>query len=194
MPQGIALHRRPAGRARRGRHLLQRPATSSSAATAATSSRAAAATTSSTATSGSNVRSACSRPTIPTHTGAPIATAQQHDDARQPTCSPGTINPGQLAIVRDDQDRRRRRGDIDTAVYSGRRWRIRLRRRRRRQAQVTHTVEDALDGIRQAAQHRARRSSPTAALDIIVGTAGNDTLNGTGRQRPDRWASAATTR
>ena len=108
----------------------------------------------------------------------------------------GKINPGQLEIVRDDHDRLRRHGDIDTAVFQGDLSEYAFGSHRERQIIVTaHRSRTRPRRHRQAAQHRAgavrrchaqhhrrhRRNDTlngTAGNDLILGLGGNDTLNG----------------
>ena len=90
----------------------------------------------------------------------------------------GTINPGQLQIVRDDQDRHDGAGDIDIAKYQG--------VSRNTPSPATPTARS-----RSPMRSRMRSTAPTSCgtssgwssltrtLGLIVGTAAGETLNGT---------------
>ncbi len=137
-----------------------------------------AAMTSSTATNGSTCNIAVYAATDANRTGAPIALHNSMTELAQQMFS-GAINPGQLAIVREIKTDTTA-GDIDVAKFQGARGEYAFSRHRGRAGHRHARDRRLARRHRQAAQHRARSSSPTGnALNIIVGTPGNDVLNGT---------------
>ena len=91
----------------------------------------------------------------------------------------GEINPGQLEIVRTIETANGA-GDIDTAKYQGGRGEYTFSATADGQVIVTHAIEDALDGSDRLRNIERVQFSTGNALNIIVGTPGNDVpLNGT---------------
>ena len=90
----------------------------------------------------------------------------------------GTINPGQLVIVREILTDTTP-GDIDTAKYQGNRGEYAFSATADGQVIVTHAVEDSLDGSDRLRNIEKVQFLDGGALNIIVGTPGNDVLNGT---------------
>lgn len=92
----------------------------------------------------------------------------------------GQINPGQLSIVREITTAGADAiADIDTAVYLGGRGEYAFSATTDGQVIVTHAIEDALDGTDRLRNIERVEFADGGALNIIVGTPGNDTLNGT---------------
>ncbi len=89
----------------------------------------------------------------------------------------GEINPGRLGIVREIMTADGT-GDIDIARYQGNRTEYTFGSDANGNVTVTHAIEDSLDG-----SDKLRNIERVQFLDgtvgLIVGTAGNDTLNGT---------------
>ncbi|TXR46370.1 peroxidase family protein [Phyllobacterium endophyticum] len=99
----------------------------------------------------------------------------------------GTFNPGQLVIVREILTDTTA-GDIDTAVFQGPRGEYAFSATADGQVIVSHAIEDQLDGtdrlrnierVQFANDPAAPPNTPPSALNIFVGTAGNDVLTGT---------------
>ena len=93
----------------------------------------------------------------------------------------GLINPGQLGIVRRiTTDGADTVADIDTAKFQGGRGEYAFSATADGQVIVTHAVEDALDGTDRLRNIEKVQFATGNALNIIVGTPGNDVpLNGT---------------
>ena len=93
----------------------------------------------------------------------------------------GIINPAQLGIVRRiTTDGADAVADIDTAKFQGGRGEYAFSATADGQVIVTHAVEDALDGTDRLRNIEKIQFSEGNALNIIVGTPGNDVpLNGT---------------
>ncbi|KRR02770.1 hypothetical protein CQ12_06750 [Bradyrhizobium jicamae] len=89
----------------------------------------------------------------------------------------GDINPGQLEIVRTIETANGT-GDIDTAKYQGNRAEYVFAGNADGTIQVTHAIEDSLDGSDKL-RNMERVEFLDGSLNIIVGTPNNDTLNGT---------------
>ena len=91
----------------------------------------------------------------------------------------GTFNPGQLVIVREILSDTTA-GDIDTAAFQGARGEYAFSATADGQVIVTHAIEDALDGSDRLRNIERVQFATGNALNIIVGTPGNDVpLNGT---------------
>ena len=92
-----------------------------------------------------------------------------------------TINPGQLGIVREITTAGRGCGaDIDTAKFQGGRGEYAFSATADGQVIVSHAVEDSLDGTDRLRNIEKVQFATGNALNIIVGTPGNDVpLNGT---------------
>ncbi|TCL64656.1 peroxidase family protein [Rhizobium sp. BK251] len=90
----------------------------------------------------------------------------------------GTINPGQLTIVREILTDTTT-GDIDTARFQGLRSEYAFSATADGQVIVSHAIEDQLDGTDRLRNIERVQFSDNSALNIFVGTPGNDTLNGT---------------
>ena len=121
----------------------------------------------------------------PNHTGTPIAL---HNSMTTLAASmfAGTINPGQLGIVRTIRDDTTNLAandplkNIDTAKYQGLRSEYSFAGNTDGSIQVTHAIEDQLDGSDKLRNIERLQFSDGGALNIVVGTTGNDTaLNGT---------------
>ena len=92
----------------------------------------------------------------------------------------GEINPGQLQIVREITTAGADAiADIDTAKYQGLRSEYAFSATADGQVIVSHTVEDSLDGTDHLRNIERVQFLDGGALNIIVGTNGNDVLNGT---------------
>jgi Ca2+-binding RTX toxin-like protein len=92
----------------------------------------------------------------------------------------GTINPGQLAIVREITTAGADAiADIDTAVFQGGRGEYAFSAAADGQVIVTHAVEDSLDGTDRLRNIEKAQFATGNALNIIVGTSGPDVLTGT---------------
>ena len=91
------------------------------------------------------------------------------------------INPGQLGIVRRiTTEGADAVADIDTAKFQGGRGEYAFSATADGQVIVTHAVEDALDGTDRLRNIEKVQFATGNALNIIVGTPGNDVpLNGT---------------
>ena len=89
----------------------------------------------------------------------------------------GQINPGQLVIVREILTADGT-GDIDVARYQGNRNEYTFGSDANGNVTVTHSIEDALDGSDKL-RNIERLQFLDGSVGLIVGTAGNDTLNGT---------------
>jgi Ca2+-binding RTX toxin-like protein len=111
------------------------------------------------------------------HTGTPIALHSSMTSLAAAMFN-GEINPGQLSIVRTIRTDTTL-GDIDTARYQGGRGEYAFSATADGQVIVTHAIEDALDGSDRLRNIEKVQFSEGNALNIIVGTPGNDTLNGT---------------
>jgi Ca2+-binding RTX toxin-like protein len=90
----------------------------------------------------------------------------------------GLINPGQLQIVRSIETDLTT-GDIDTAVFQGNRGEYAFSATSDGQVIVSHAIEDSLDGTDRLRNIEKIQFLDGGALNIIVGTSGNDTLDGT---------------
>ena len=90
----------------------------------------------------------------------------------------GAINPGQLQIVREIKTDTTP-GDIDVARYQGARTDYAFSATTDGQVIVTDITELNLDGSDKLRGIEQVRFGATDTLNIIVGTAGNDTLTGT---------------
>ena len=110
------------------------------------------------------------------HTGAPIALHNSMTTLANSMFS-GAINPGQLGIVRTIRTDTTP-GDIDIAKYQGNIAEYTFGSDASGMVTVTHTVEDPLDGSDKL-RNIERLQFLDATVGLIVGTAGNDTLNGT---------------
>jgi Ca2+-binding RTX toxin-like protein len=113
----------------------------------------------------------------PNHTGTPIAL---HNSMKTLATSmfSGAINPAQLGIVRTIRTADGA-GDVDTAVYSGLRGEYAFSGTDDGQVVVSHVVEDALDGTDRLRNVERVQFLDGGALNVIVGTPGDDVLNGT---------------
>jgi Ca2+-binding RTX toxin-like protein len=89
----------------------------------------------------------------------------------------GQINPGQLQIVREVLTANGT-GDIDTAAYQGAQSNYMFGATADGMVTVTDMSEDSLDGSDRL-RNIERLQFTDGNLGIIVGTAGNDTMNGT---------------
>ena len=116
--------------------------------------------------------------TDPDHTGAPIALHKSMTTLASSMFS-GAINPGQLGIVRTIRTDADTVADIDTAVYRGGRGEYAFSATADGQVIVTHAIEDAIDGTDRLRGIERVQFADGGALNIIVGTPGNDVLNGT---------------
>ncbi|MDP9812280.1 Ca2+-binding RTX toxin-like protein [Rhizobium tibeticum] len=89
----------------------------------------------------------------------------------------GTYNPGQLRIIREIKTDDTPGNDIDTARYQGNRSEYAFAGNADGSIQITHTIEDQLDG-----SDKVRNIEKLQFLDgtmgILVGTNGPDVLNG----------------
>ncbi|SEI17413.1 Ca2+-binding protein, RTX toxin-related [Rhizobium tibeticum] len=89
----------------------------------------------------------------------------------------GTYNPGQLRIIREIKTDDTPGNDIDTARYQGNRSEYAFAGNADGSIQITHTIEDQLDG-----SDKIRNVEKLQFLDgtmgILVGTNGPDVLNG----------------
>jgi Ca2+-binding RTX toxin-like protein len=112
-----------------------------------------------------------------THTGAPIATYKSMTELAQQMFN-GTINPGQLAILREIKNDTTA-GDIDTAKFQGNRGEYAFGATADGQVIVSHAIEDSLDGTDKLRNIEKVQFADGGALNVIVGTANNDVLNGT---------------
>ena len=159
--------RRPAGRRSVPASPPSPRATSSLAATAATPSRATAATTSSTATSGSNVQIGVFAVGDPNHTGTPI---ELHNSMTTLAAAmfAGTINPGQLAIVREIRCDSDAVADTDIAMFQGAACEYAFAGNADGSVQVTHTIEDG-DGSDKL-RRIERLQFADGTFDLVVGT------------------------
>ena len=95
----------------------------------------------------------------------------------------GKINPGQLQIVREITTTGADAvADVDTAVFRGTAGEYAFSATADGQVIVQHAIEDAIDGtdrLRNIEKIKFTGDDPDSTLNIIVGTPGNDTLNGT---------------
>ncbi|MBR1266089.1 hypothetical protein JQ629_01040 [Bradyrhizobium sp. AUGA SZCCT0222] len=91
----------------------------------------------------------------------------------------GAINPGQLAIVREITTDGVNAADVDTARYQGNRSEYAFSATAAGELIVSHAVEDSLDGTDRLRNIERLQFADGNPLNIIVGTAGNDTLTGT---------------
>lgn len=89
----------------------------------------------------------------------------------------GTYNPGQLRIIREIKTDTTS-GDVDTAKYQGLRSEYAFAGNADGTVQVTHTIEDQLDGSDKI-RNIERLEFSNGSLGLIVGTPGDDVLNGT---------------
>jgi Ca2+-binding RTX toxin-like protein len=90
----------------------------------------------------------------------------------------GTYNPGQLKIIREILTDTTP-GDTDVAVFQGNRGEYAFSATADGQVIVTHAVEDSLDGSDRLRGIEQAQFLDGGALNIRVGTAGNDVINGT---------------
>ncbi|ODT08495.1 MAG: hypothetical protein ABS58_02165 [Mesorhizobium sp. SCN 65-20] len=111
------------------------------------------------------------------HTGTPIALHNSMTTLANSMFS-GAINPGQLAIVRSIKTDTTA-GDIDVANYQGQRTDYAFSATADGQVIVTDTTELNLDGSDKLRNIEQVKFANGNALNIIVGTPENDTLNGT---------------
>jgi len=116
--------------------------------------------------------------TDPNHLGTPIAVHKSMTTLASSMFS-GAINPGQLGIVRTISNIADGLADIDTAVYQGGRGEYAFSATADGQVIVTHAIEDQLDGTDRLRNIEKIQFLDGNALNIIVGTPNNDTLNGT---------------
>ena len=127
-----------------------------------------------------NVRIGVYAATDPLHTGTPIA---YHNSMTTLSASmfAGTINAGQLGIVREISTAGADAvADIDTAVYQGNRSEYAFDATADGQVIVAHAIEDAIDGTDRLRNIERVQFLDGGALNIVVGTPGNDTaLTGT---------------
>ena len=93
----------------------------------------------------------------------------------------GLINPGQLQIVRSIETDATA-GDIDTAKFQGNRGEYAFSATADGQVIVSHAIEDSLDGTDRLRNIEKIQFLDGGALNIIVGTPGNDTLEWHGRK------------
>ena len=92
----------------------------------------------------------------------------------------GKINPGQLQIIREITTAGADAvADIDVAVFQGNRSEYAFSATADGQIVVSHAVEDSLDGTDRLRNIEQVQFLNGGALNIIVGTPGNDVLNGT---------------
>ncbi|HEY8577754.1 MAG TPA: peroxidase family protein [Devosia sp.] len=92
----------------------------------------------------------------------------------------GEINPGQLRIHREITTAGADNvADIDTARFQGARGEYTFGATADGQVIVSHAVEDSLDGTDKLRNIEKVQFATGSALNIIVGTPNNDTLNGT---------------
>ena len=130
-----------------------------------------------------NVRIAVYAADDPLHVGTPIS---YHSSMTTLSASmfSGAINAGQLGIVREITTA----GadgvvDFDTAIFRGNRAEYSFAGTDDGQVVVTHAIEDAIDGSDRLRNIERVQFADGAALNVIVGTPGNDTgataLNGT---------------
>ena len=110
-------------------------------------------------------------------TGAPIAIHKSMTELAQQMFS-GAINPGQLAILREIKTDTTA-GDIDVAKFQGARGEYAFSATADGQVIVSHAIEDSLDGTDKLRNIEKVQFATGNALNIIVGTPNNDTLNGT---------------
>lgn len=89
----------------------------------------------------------------------------------------GTYNPGQLRIIREIKTDTTS-GDVDTAKYQGLRSEYAFAGNADGTVQVTHTIEDQLDGSDRI-RNIERLEFSDGSLGLIVGTPNDDVLNGT---------------
>ncbi|AOO82189.1 peroxidase family protein [Bosea vaviloviae] len=111
------------------------------------------------------------------HTGTPLAL---HRTMKTLTADvfAGLINPGQLSIVRTIKTDATP-GDIDVAKYQGLRSDYSYGATADGQVTITDTTDLNLDGSDRLRSIERVQFSDNSSLGIIVGTPGNDTLNGT---------------
>lgn len=88
----------------------------------------------------------------------------------------GTYNPGQLRIIREIKTDTTA-GDIDIAKYQGNRSEYAFAGNADGSIQVTHTIEDQLDGSDKV-RNVERLQFLDSTMGIVVGTNGPDVLNG----------------
>ncbi len=88
----------------------------------------------------------------------------------------GTYNPGQLRIIREIKTDATS-GDVDTAKYQGLRSEYAFAGNADGTVQVTHTIEDQLDGSDKI-RNIERLQFSDGSLGLVVGTPNNDVLNG----------------
>ena len=93
----------------------------------------------------------------------------------------GTYNPGQLKIIREIRSDTTP-GDVDVAVFQGSRGEYTFSATADGQLIVTHAVEDSLDGTDRLRGIEQVEFLGGAALNIRVGTAGNDVITGTAQE------------
>jgi Ca2+-binding RTX toxin-like protein len=120
-------------------------------------------------------------------TGAEIATANGMtalvtlDGVTRPLSAwmlEGRLNPGQLQIVREILTDTTP-GDIDVAVFQGTRGEYAFAGNPDGTLQVTHAIEDQLDGSDKLKNIERVEFNGGDALNIRVGTPGNDVITGT---------------
>jgi Ca2+-binding RTX toxin-like protein len=90
----------------------------------------------------------------------------------------GTYNPGQLKIIREIKTDTTA-GDTDVAVFQGLRGEYAFSATADGQVIVTHAVEDSLDGVDRLRNIEQAQFADGGALNIRVGTDGNDVITGT---------------
>ena len=90
----------------------------------------------------------------------------------------GTYNPGQLKIIRSIETANGA-GDIDTAAYQGNRAEYTFAGNSDGSVQVTHALPGAFDDGSDKLRNIDRLQFLDGTLGLIVGTSGNDVLNGT---------------
>jgi Ca2+-binding RTX toxin-like protein len=110
-------------------------------------------------------------------TGTPIAIHKSMTTLAQQMFN-GTINPGQLAILREIKTDTTP-GDIDIAKFQANRSEYAFSATADGQVIVSHAVEDSLDGTDRLRNIERVQFLDGAPLNIFVGTPGNDLLNGT---------------
>ena len=113
----------------------------------------------------------------PNHTGTPIALHNSMKTLVNAMFA-GTINPGQLAIVRTIRSDADAVADIDTVAYLGPLANYAFGTDANGRLTVTDVSADPIEGT-DTLSGIERLQFTDATLGIISGTAGNDTLNGT---------------
>ena len=111
------------------------------------------------------------------HTGTPIALHNSMTTLSAAMFA-GTINPGQLSIVRTIRTDTTA-GDVDTAVFRGARGEYAFSATADGQVIVQHAIEDQIDGTDRLRNVERAVFSDNNPLNIIVGTPANDVLTGT---------------